>query len=108
MAARYPLSTKNHQLVPRQLLRQEKDEASPSACAARDSLDAFILRFAGAEGFSVFRHGLHGFSLVVPARKSSFEFVSIREIRVSPCSGLSTKTRSRAKNFRANKLKDQQ
>jgi hypothetical protein len=30
-----------------QLLRQEKDEASPAVSARRDSLSAFILRFAG-------------------------------------------------------------
>lgn len=34
-----------------QLLRQEKDEASPFACRARDSLNAFILRFAGMKVF---------------------------------------------------------
>ena len=35
------------------LLRQEKDEASPCRECGRDSLSAFILRFAGGEGFFV-------------------------------------------------------
>jgi hypothetical protein len=34
-----------------QLLRQEKDEASPPNCFRRDSLNAFIRRFDGSEGF---------------------------------------------------------
>ena len=38
-----------------QLLRQEKDEASPSACAVRDSLSAFILCFAGMKAFLFLR-----------------------------------------------------
>jgi hypothetical protein len=37
----------------RQLLRQEKDEASPTDCFRRDSQDAFIPRFAGIEGFFI-------------------------------------------------------
>jgi hypothetical protein len=32
---------------------KEKDEASPLRECARDSLNAFILRFAGVEGFLV-------------------------------------------------------
>ncbi len=39
-----------------QLLRQEKDEASPPDCFRRDSLNAFIRRFDGSEGVFVFRN----------------------------------------------------
>jgi hypothetical protein len=38
-----------------QLLRKEKDEASLPDCFRQDSLNAFILRFAGGEGFFIFR-----------------------------------------------------
>ena len=40
--------------IQRQLLRQEKDEASPPNCFRRDSLNAFIRRFDGSEGFFIF------------------------------------------------------
>jgi hypothetical protein len=36
-----------------QLLRKEKDEASPTICCRQDSLNAFIPRFAGVEGFFI-------------------------------------------------------
>jgi hypothetical protein len=36
-----------------QLLRKEKDEASPTIRCRQDSLNAFIPRFAGDEGFFV-------------------------------------------------------
>jgi hypothetical protein len=36
-----------------QLLRQEKDEASPANCLRRDSLNAFIPRLAVKEGFFI-------------------------------------------------------
>jgi hypothetical protein len=36
-----------------QLLRQEKDEASPVNCLRRDSLNAFIPRLAVKEGFFI-------------------------------------------------------
>ena len=39
-----------------QLLRQEKDEASPVNCLRRGSLNAFIPRFAEKEGFFVPRN----------------------------------------------------
>ena len=35
------------------LLRKEKDEASLPDCFWQDSLNAFILRFAGGEGFII-------------------------------------------------------
>jgi hypothetical protein len=38
-----------------QLLRKEKDEASPTIRFRQDSLNAFIPRFAGDEGFFVAR-----------------------------------------------------
>jgi hypothetical protein len=48
------LSTLNQKLSTHPpLLRQEKDEASLLICFQQDSLDAFILRFAGIEGVSV-------------------------------------------------------
>jgi hypothetical protein len=34
-----------------QLLRKEKDEASPTNCFRQDSLNAFIPRFAGLKAF---------------------------------------------------------
>jgi hypothetical protein len=36
-----------------QLLRKEKDEASPTICCRQDSLNAFIPRFAGIGGFFI-------------------------------------------------------
>jgi hypothetical protein len=36
-----------------QLLRKEKDEASPMTCRHQDSLNAFIPRFAGIGGFFI-------------------------------------------------------
>jgi hypothetical protein len=36
-----------------QLLRKEKDEASPPTHCRQDSLNAFIPRFAGIEGFFI-------------------------------------------------------
>jgi hypothetical protein len=38
-----------------QLLRKEKDEASPATCFRRDSLNAFIPRFAGVWRFFIFK-----------------------------------------------------
>ena len=35
------------------LLRKEKDEASLPDCFRQDPLNAFILRFAGGEGFFI-------------------------------------------------------
>jgi hypothetical protein len=64
-----------------QLLRKEKDEASPTNHFRQDSLNAFIPRFAGIGGFFIF----------------SLQFRA----------GLSTKNRSRKNYFLCTKLKDQ-
>jgi hypothetical protein len=47
----------------RQLLRKEKDEASPTDCFRQDSLNAFIPRFAGVWRFFYFQKS-SGFALV--------------------------------------------
>jgi hypothetical protein len=39
-----------------QLLRKEKDEASPTICFRQDSLNAFIPRFAGVWRFFYFQN----------------------------------------------------
>jgi hypothetical protein len=52
-----------------QLLRQEKDEAGPFRGCGRESLNAFILRFAGGEGFFV-PHPSAGLAIVNPLRQS--------------------------------------
>jgi hypothetical protein len=42
-------------VFPGQLLRKEKDEASPTDCFRQDSLNAFIPRFAGVWRFFYFQ-----------------------------------------------------
>jgi len=61
-----------------QLLRQEKDEASPVRVCGRDSLNAFILCFAGMKAFFVVKGSGHQ---------------SLRQKSASSRSGLSTQTR---------------
>jgi hypothetical protein len=43
-------------VFPGQLLRKEKDEASPAICCRQDSLNAFIRRFAGVWRFFYFQN----------------------------------------------------
>ena len=63
------------------LLRKEKDGASPPICFRRDSLNAFIPRFAGVWRFFIFK--------ILPASRWSSKLKLFSEI------------------YSANKLKDQ-